>query len=195
MGLVPDHRVQPINMKYFIGYLIQGEMATWHINLAKSISEKFNTWKLHEKLPPHITIFYPFNTDNIDIIKNLLVSWTKNKKAPGRFVISDFDHFDDKVVFAKVEADLSIRELVEGLRRNLKEIPGMPEDGFSVWHPHATLANRLSSQEINQIWNYVLTLKKPNFIVPFDNVTIFRGEPNLFEGESKWVIEKSFKFN
>ena len=81
--------------------------------------------------------------------------------------MSDFNHFDDKVVFEKVEADQSIQDIIEELRSSLKKIPGMPMPGedFPVWYPHATLANRLSPEEISQIWNYVLTLEKPNFIV------------------------------
>jgi len=176
-------------MNYFIGYLISGEAATWHVDLTKDISEKFGTWKLHEKLPPHVTIFYPFSTNNIETAAELLRNQIRGKKNPGNFIMSDFDHFDDKVVFAKIEVDQSVRIVVEELRKTLKEIPEMPKDEFPNWHPHATLANQLSSQEINQILDYVLTLEKPDFTLPFDNITIFR-----FEGGKKWVVEKSFKF-
>lgn len=177
-------------MRYFIGYLIEGEAAAWHVNVAKNISDRFNTWKIYEKLPPHITIFYPFSTENIEPVENLLKEWTQSKKVPENFIISDFDHFEDKVVFAKVGIEQSVGWTVEELRRSLKLISGMPSEDFPIWHPHATLANRQSPEKINQIWGYVLTLKKPNFIIPFDNITIFR-----FEGDRKWVIEKIFKFN
>ena len=143
-----------------------------------NISDKFNTWKLHEKLPPHITIFYPFSAENIEPVVNFLKNWSHNQKVSGKFEILDFDHFDDKVVFAKVEADLLVMEMVEELRRSLN------------WHPHATLANKLSPQEINKILNYVLELEKPNFAIPFDNVTIFR-----FEGDRKWIVDQFFKFS
>lgn len=177
-------------MKYFIGYLIQGKAAIWYVNLAKNISERFNTWKLYEKIPPHITIFQPFDTDDISSIEDFLTSWIQNKSIPGKFVLSGFDRFDDKVLFAKVETDQSVKGVVEELRRNIKRITGMPEEDFPIWHPHTTLADHLSPQEINQIWNYVSRLEKPNFILPFDNVTIFR-----FGGNRKWIVEESFKFN
>lgn len=177
-------------MKYFIGYLIEGEAATWHINVVKNISEKFSTWKLHEKLPPHITIFYPFDAEDIKPVVNLLGNWTQNKKVPGNFSLSGFGHFDDKVVFAKAETDQSVKDIVKELQGILKELPKMPEEAFPIWHPHATLANLLSPQEINEIWDYVLTLEKPNFILPFDNVIIF----SRFESDGKWVAEESFRF-
>jgi len=175
-------------MDYFIGYLIQGEVADWHIDVAKKISEKFKIWKLHEKLPPHITIFYPFSTGDIRSIKNILKNWVQKRKVTGNFTISDFDHFDDNVVFAKVEIDDVVRKEVDHLRKTLKDIPEMPSDDFPIWHPHATLANRISPEEINKIWNYVQTLPKPSFLLPFDNVTIFR-----FEGDRKWVVEELLK--
>lgn len=58
----------------------------------------------------------------------------------------------------------------------------MPTEEFPDWHPHATLANKLTAQEINKIWDYALTLEKPNFSLQFDNVTIFRygAEQNWF---------------
>jgi len=177
-------------MKYFVGYLIQGETATWHINLAKNIADKFNTWKLHEKIPPHITIFYLSEVENILPVKNLLRDWVQNKKVSGNFTIQDFDHFEDRVVFAKTEPDDSVRSMIEGLIKRLKQIPSMTQEDYPVWHPHATLANKLTPEEINQIWEYVGTLEKPDFVIPFDNVTIFR-----FEGDQKWVMEESFKIN
>jgi 2'-5' RNA ligase len=177
-------------MKYFVGYLISGEAAEWHINLAKSISEKFGTWKIYEKLPPHVTIFYLSELEDLTPVRELLQNWTKEKTTPGNLVISDFDRFDDRVVFAKVEPDNEARDMAEELIRKLKEIPGMTQEDFPVWHPHATLAYKLTPPEINQIWEYVQTIPKPNFSIPFDNVTIFR-----FEGDMKWVAEESFNLS
>lgn len=179
-----------MNSFNFIGYLITGEAADWHISLSKNISEKFNTWKIYEKIPPHITIFQPFDTKDINFIKNFLRNWVKNKGVQGNFVLFDFDRFDDRVIFAKVDADKEIKEAVEELRKEIKKIPNMPEGDFPVWHPHATLINRLPPPEIEKIWNYLKEVEKPNFTLPFDNVTLFK-----FVGDRKWGIEESFKIN
>ncbi|HEY4505325.1 MAG TPA: 2'-5' RNA ligase family protein [Candidatus Paceibacterota bacterium] len=176
-------------MKYFIGYLIQGEAAKWHSSLAKSISEKFNTWKIYEKLPPHITIFYLSDIEDVEPTRSFLKNWISDKKVSGNFTISDFDRFDDKVVFARTEPDSSVRTTAEELIRKIKEIPGMTQENFPFWHPHATLMNRVSEEEIKMIWDYVATVERPNFVIPFDNVTIFR-----FEGDMKWGVDESFKF-
>lgn len=182
--------MSPKQTKYFIGFLIEGDAAAWHTELAKTISEKFNTWELHKKVPPHITIFQSFETVDINPVKNLLREWAQSRSISGDLTVLGFDHFEDRVVFAGVDTDPSSKQLVEELREALRKIPTMPTEDFPIWHPHATLANHVSAQEINQIWDFVLTLEKPNYVLPFNNVTLFR-----FEGDQKWVIEESFRFS
>lgn len=176
-------------MKYFIGYLIEGKASEWYLSIAKDISEKFNTWKLYEKLPAHVTVFYPFETDDVESVGNFIKKWTQNENIPGDLTISKFDYFVDRVVFAKVDPDKLVIDVVEELRGVLEKIPGMPKDDFPIWHPHVTLANHLTPEEIKKIWDYVQMLEKPDFILPFNNITIFR-----FEGDRKWVVQESFKF-
>ena len=176
--------------KYFIGYLIEGEAATWHIELAKNISKRFGTWELHKKVPSHITIFQSFKTEDINPVKSILRDWIHTRPIPGSLALSGFNHFEERVVFASVDTDASSKQAIEELRGALRQIPTMPIEDFPVWHPHATLANHVSAQEINQIWDYVLSLKKPNFTLPLNNVTLFR-----FEENQKWVIEESFRLS
>ncbi|MBX4189379.1 2'-5' RNA ligase family protein [Candidatus Parcubacteria bacterium] len=173
-------------MKYFIGHLISGKAAEWHTNTAKKISEKFNTWKIYEKIPPHITIFYPEGVEDINAIRNYIQDWTRKNKALGSFRLSEFDRFDDRVVFAKVEADESAIKAIEDLRKGLQDMTGITED-FPNWHPHATLAYKLSPEEINKIWEYTNELDKPNFTLLLNNITIFR-----YAEDQKWVVDESF---
>lgn len=177
-----------MNSFNFIGYLMRGGAAEWHRRTSKEISEKFGTWKIYEKIPPHITIFQPFDTNDLSPAKNVLKEWKKKEKTPGNFLMNDFGHFDDRVIFAKIEAENPVKEEVEKLRRDIKNIPNMPKEDFPIWHPHATLINRLPAQKIKEIWNYVSKLEKPNFILPFDNVTIFK-----FTGNRRWETEEVFE--
>lgn len=176
-------------MKYSIVYEIKGEAGAWHQKIAREISEKFGTWKMHEVLPPHITLFYPFETSNIDSVNNFLREITSQTKIPGDFVMSDFDWFPDKAVFATIETTPPVYEAVERIRKGIETIPGMQKDMYPVWHPHATLANWLTPEEISAVFAYVHTLEKPHFILPFDSVTIYQGELK----EKRTVIE-SFLF-
>ena len=177
-------------MRYFIGYLLQGTVGEWHTNTAKEIADKFNTWKIYEKLPPHLTICYPEDLSNIDItdIRNYLKDWIQNNKISGNFYISGFNRFEDRVVFAKVESDNSVCEVVKDLRQGIRNISNIPNESFPEWHPHATLANKLTSKEINEIWEYTKLLDRPNFVVPFNNLTIFK-----YLGDREWVVDEYFE--
>lgn len=172
-------------MKYFIGHLLEGEVGVWHTTLTNTIAEKFNTWKIQEICPSHITIFSEFEADNIETVSHTIETLLFHTQ-PGNYSISMFDHFEDKVVFAKIDPDAKVISLVQKLRENLELIPGVQKDKHLTWKPHATLAFRLSPEKITTIWNYVTTLEKPNFTALFDNITLFR-----FENE-KWVVEKKF---
>ncbi len=174
--------------KYFVGCLIQGEAAEWHTRVAKDISDKFGTWKIFEKIPPHVTVYRPFDTDNIQPVLDVLENWSKNQRLNTSLAMSGFDRFDDKVVFAKLEINPTIEKSVLELKQKLKEIPNMPQEDYPTWHPHATLAYMLTSKEINDIWDYVLTLQKPKFVLPFDNIALFASW-----ADRTWKVEKLFK--
>ena len=176
-------------MKYFIGYLIQGEAADWHAQKAKEISAKFNTWKIYEKIPPHITLYRPFDLENIQPVLDVLQTWSNHQSSGSSFLMSDFDRFDDRVVFVKIETNQAIQKMVVNLKRELKLIPNIPAEDYPNWHPHATLAERVTTEEIEKIWNHVSTLDKPKFSLPFDNMTLFSNA-----GDRVWKIEKVFDF-
>jgi 2'-5' RNA ligase len=176
-------------MKYFIGYLIEGEAAEWHRDLTKEISEKFGLWEIHEKIPPHVTIFRLLGVEDPELVRSLLRDWVSKQNTIGAINICGFDRFDDRVVFAKVEIDEQVRKIGEDLRSKIKEIPGMPPEDFPIWNPHATLTNWVEPEEIEKVWNYVNTLEKPNFTLPFNNITLFK-----FGGDRSWEVEEVFRF-
>jgi 2'-5' RNA ligase len=176
-------------MSYFVGYMLEGAVAEWHREVAKNISEHFGTWKVHEKVAPHLTIFYPFDTEEVDTLSNLLEGYCEAQAMPGTISVTDFGRFDDNVVFAKAEAGAEINAVVHELQDLLSEVPLVPRRGFRAWNPHATLAHKVPKETMHKIWEYVQTLPKPHFILDFDNITLFR-----YEGERKWSVEKIFRF-
>lgn len=175
--------------KYFIGFLLEGDAAAWHIETAKKISDTFNTWEIYKKIPPHVTVFQTFETKDVVSIKELLEIQSRRVSIPGNLTLSGFDHFENNVVFAKVvDVDVSIWFVVEQIKKEIKNVLGIAKEKFSVWSPHVTLANHVTPEEIERIWNYVQTLEQPTFTLPFNNITVFR-----FEGEQKWVVEQTFR--
>ncbi len=173
-------------MKYFIGFLIRGEAAEWHNKIAKEISDKFGTGKIYERVPPHITIYPPLDLEDIHPVIYLLDTWSKSYAQNTNFVISDFGRFDDKVIFAKIEADKIIKEAVRDLRERLGAVLGMPKENYKEFIPHATLAKDLNAKTAAAIWEYISKLEKPSFIIPFNNVTLFS-----YDDKNKaWEVNK-----
>lgn len=176
-------------MRYFIGFAIQEEAGKWHTALAKDISEKFDTWKIHEYIPSHITLYRPFNMDDVSPIKDLLRAWIQKYSVSGTLTLSGFDRFADRVVFAAVDMEKSTEDAIADIRQKIMAV--LPKEDFPNFVPHATLAdNDVSPEKIEKIWEYVNTLPKPHFVVPFDNITLFRKE-----GEKGWVVDEVFPVN
>ncbi len=170
--------------KYFIAYVLEGEAKDWHYALAKQISERFGTAKIHEKFPPHVTICRPFSREDVGDVCEYIQEWQKTFSRTGIFVIKDFGYFDDRVVFAKAEPDAVVRREVDALRKILS--PLLPPEDYPVWNPHTTLANYLNSEQKQTIWAFVQTLPKPDFTVLFSNVA-------LLELDEKSQIYRIFK--
>ncbi len=174
-------------MRYFIGFLIEGEAGTWHEALTRDISERFGTRKLHERVVPHITLYRPFDADDIAPVKTLLQSWTKQEHAPGTITLSGFGHFTDRVVYASVTLEAKAQQNILALRREIMTL--LPKEDFPNWVPHATLADEYETPEIiTEVWEYVQTLPKPEFTVPFNNVTLFRNRAG-----GGWDVDEIFQ--
>lgn len=176
-------------MRYFIGYLIQGEAGEWHRACAKDISEKFNTEKIGERIPPHITFVPPFDAEDISLIKDMLHEWIANRPVYGEFTLSGFGWFDDRTVFAAIEADKLVTDAVYELQTILRALPGMSAENQYPWRPHATLANHVRPSDTSAVREYVRALPAPHFVLLFDNATLFRRD----EG-GVWRVDEIFYF-
>lgn len=170
-------------MRYFIAYVIEGEAGAWHQALAKEIVERFDTWKIHEKVPPHVTLFRPFKCDDIAPVEALLGEWAASRTAPGNFLMADYGTFNDKVIFVEAQADEKVRTTVMDLRGKLAALSLVPLEEYP-WYPHATLAHRVPDETIRSIHYFVRTKSKPAFMVPFDNVSLLRFD----EKAGKWEV-------
>jgi 2'-5' RNA ligase len=178
-------------MRYSIAFLLTGEAGSWHKDLTREISEQFNTWKIHEYIPPHVTLYRPFEVEHIDAVKALLKEWVHAKRASGNVSVSGFGRFDDRVIFADIHVDPAVQAAVMELRQLVQGVPGMPEEDIPVWRPHATLMHKISEDEIKTIWEFVHTKTPPQFTCAFDALTLLR----FSEEEQCWKIDETFRFD
>lgn len=160
-------------MQYFLGIHLTGEAGDYLHRLTGQIAERFGTWALHERVPPHITLFRPFDADATELeqVQEIVQQWLAQTPAES-LTISGFDRFDDKVVFAAVQASTDFCQKVEALQRELEKLPQMPPER-PAWHPHASVARLLPPEQIERIWEYVGTLEPFCFSFPVESVTVF----------------------
>lgn len=174
-------------MRYFIGFLIEGETGAWHEALTRDISGRFGTRKLHEHVAPHVTLYRPFDTDSVEPVKTLLREWTSQHIQNGEMSLFGFGHFTDRVVYVSVAPDITAQHNILALREKIMTL--LPKEDFPTWVPHATVADEHETPKtITAVWEYVQTLPKPEFTMPFNNITLFRNR----EGGG-WDVDEIFR--
>lgn len=175
-------------MQYFIGYLIRGEAADWHNGLAKEISGKFGTRKIYKRVPLHITLYRPFDTEDVTPIEKLSQRWSESYPAADTLTLSGFGRFDYRVLFVAVNAARSVIDKVAELQQDMSALSHVPFPDYpGGWHPHVTLMNEEDEEKVREAWDYLLTLPMPDITLPFDNVTLFR-----FHGSGVWKVDSLY---
>ncbi|MBX4200344.1 2'-5' RNA ligase family protein [Candidatus Parcubacteria bacterium] len=175
-------------MKYFTGFLVKGEAAEFQQKISREVREQFMSEMRSPKIPPHITIFRPFTTEDPKPIKEFLKSWTESNPKLSKLTFSDFEHFDDRTIFLHVDMDKKTCDAVIALQREIEKITGVHLNSHSVWNPHVTVATRIMPHEFESIWNRVKEEEKKEFTVPFDNITLFK----LKEETREWIVDEIF---
>lgn len=176
-------------MNYFVAYALEGDARQWHIETAEGIYEKFHNCKIHDKIPPHVTIMSPFVAKDVSSLKKILRQWTSEFSLTESFHMNGFGQFHNKVVFAETVPSTLLKESVPPLQQLIEQTVPSAKNPYPQWNPHATLANYLTSEEFENIWNYLQTLPRPDFSLPFTNVTLFRAtEEGGWEAEERFPI-------
>lgn len=101
--------------------------------------------------------------------------------------INDFSYFDDRVIFAKIQTSKILADTILSFKSKLQKISGMPSDQYKEWRPHLTIVSKSNPQTTQAVKRYITTFEKPNFILPFDNITIFS-----YVGDRSWRVFKKY---
>ena len=176
-------------MRIYLGYLVRGEFYDYYDNLLREISSRFNLENLLKKSRiPHITFKSPFETAYYPKIDDIINNFC-NMNAPPDFKIDGFGLFDRDVVYFKVFTSNETKQIIGTLFKCLQTIPNISFDKYDDKNKelHITLMkNREITKSFDEVWKYVSFLT-PYFILPFDNITIFRKE------QDKTRIHKVFE--
>ncbi len=176
-------------MKYSICYLLTGEAGKFHKQKVKELAKKFNeSYLLENPIPSHSTLKYPFRTNKIKEIEDVLKEFVKKQKKE-KIKIRKINNFYNKVVCLQLDYSKKANKIFKSLVKRLKEIKWMDWNEYDRTIKnkfHATLVYGNTPANFKKIWKEVSNLK-PKFDVEFDNITILK-KPRKY-----WKIHKVYK--
>ncbi len=172
-------------MKYFIAYLLSGEVKTAHEALTNEITDRFGVFRLNDHIPPHVTLKSPFETDHIDDVEKTLSSFADHyPRAEMR--LWGFGAFGREVLYIPVLASQEARSTIHHFTKVLRTIQWMQFEEFDIEKKlHATVAHRGIEEKFDEIWNFLST-QKFEFSVELDNVSILKKE------RDRWAVHQTY---
>ena len=94
-------------------------------------------------------------------------------------LLDNYDHFDERVVYMKVEMSKEGKELHDKLIDTIDSLPYIAFDKKDGKNKiiHVTVASKRINDIYSELWEYVNT-KPCNFQCEFDNVSIYKWQEN-----------------
>ena len=174
-------------MRYVIVCVIKGAAGDFNNNLRKELFK--NLKAKSSKLPAHFTIKAPFEYEGeINELIEVLERFRETVKAEP-FTIDGYDHFDERVIYMKVNMSKEAKVVHDKLIDNISKISYIDfdkKDGKNKIF-HITLASKKLKPVYSKVWDYVQQYPC-EFQCFFDNVIIYRWE------EETWKLYKEFIF-
>lgn len=174
-------------MRYVIVCIVNGTAGEFNNNLRKEVFQKFNV-KL-SKLPAHFTIKAPFEYDkNIEELENLIEDFCSRYDAKP-YNIEGYDHFDDRVIYMKVNMSNEGKMMHDDLIDRMEKIDYIEfdkNDGRDKTF-HITIASKKLRTIYSDVWNYVNNYPC-EFECLFDNISIYRWQNNTWKLHRKFNI-------
>lgn len=172
--------------RYVLVCNIGGEAFRFHRKVTKEVCGKFN--KRPQKLPAHITLKAPFETDKIEDMIEILERFVSVREKTS-LKIQGFGRFRRDVVFMDVHVSPEAKKIHDELIDEIKKIPWIefkPNEGKDKVF-HCTILSRRIQDKFNEIWDYV-NKYECDFNSYFDNLSLYQWKDNT------WMMYRQFKF-
>jgi hypothetical protein len=163
-------------LKYLVAHLLSGDAKRFHLALARELSVRYRTLPLFERIPPHVTVKPPFETDEAGIaeVERVLRAIAVHERAP-RLSFSGFGKFGFRTVYMDIvkspDAVSLARRVVKTLNENIPWMPRFPLEGNKL---HASVARFLTRRQSGRIWRHLKTMGRPAFDSSLDNIAILK---------------------
>jgi len=162
-------------VKYFVAHLLSGDAKAYHANLTRELAARFRIIPLHARIPPHVTIKPPFETDEAGIrdVERTLRSFARGERAVP-LSIDGFGRFGFRTIYMDVyksaEVVSLVRRAIQTLNSNLPWMTASPLEGNKL---HASVARFLDRRQFRRIWRELRVLR-PRFESTFDTIAILK---------------------
>lgn len=160
-------------MQYFIAYVLQDGERDAIDALRREIAERFDVRSaLH--LPPHLTLFYPFeHPDATPLLAGL--AETTAGLIPVPLDTPRFASFGEATWYVDVTQDARIFRIKEAVRATVRRALGIEEEARPHGiHFHVTLAYRdVSGTVFRRIGSFLKTCRLPTKRIVVDALTLF----------------------
>ena len=179
-------------MRYIIVHLIRGEAKKAHEAITKDLATRFNSFPIHERLPPHLTIKRWFEIDDkgMAVVRNTLDAFIASH-TQSDYNLSEFNHFGDGVIYVDVKASQKMLSDIGQLKDSLRQVENLTFDEFEDRELvlHATVAMKaLRLFDFTQLWDYLQTTNAPNFDLRFDNIALMKKETDTWVMDTVWEL-------
>ena len=178
-------------MRYCITYIADDKVQAYFKDLTEHLSAKFGISNLSKRIPAHITLKYPFETEDTTEIETRIEHIAKTI-MPVSFKVGGVNRFDDgfETIFIEVEHSPEFKNNIVKCISGLGEFDEDRKFEIENRTFHISIARHLDSTTSDTIFEYLNAEGLPwlkNFDVAFDNITLMK------YGDEVWSVKKMFK--
>lgn len=173
-------------MEYCIASVIEGEIKEYYLKMTHELSDKFGIRDISKKIPAHITLKYPFFTEDVVNVKERTKAVADVYHAT-EFVVDGFDHFDQATIFLSLRLDKAFDVYIRNCVRDLGEFKEDRSFDPNKFTYHISIARHLTEDTFPKVWSYLQSLPRPEIKGSFDNLTL------LNEIDNVWRVVERFE--
>jgi 2'-5' RNA ligase len=173
-------------MRYFIGYILRGEVAEFCKATCTELAEKFSVDDVSKIVPPHLKIKSPFEFRNIEMIEKIVASCAEAPALP--LTLEGWDHFESRTVFIDAKGDTAVMNYLSTVLDKFRAARIMVTPLEAKLKLHLSVARFLKPDTYQKVWDYLSSVPAPRFDVMLDNLTIFAQEKDA----KNWTVYKTF---
>lgn len=163
-------------MLYYFGYIPPKEFKEFYADLVRDISERFTLNKLAQKNRiPHVTLKSPFEMGSPKILEDMVSRFCQSRRV-SKIDINRIESFGEEVLHLGVLPSRETLDTFKSLLDSLRDIEGVSWNEYDNldkrWHITLAKGEELNGR-FQEVYDYLLR-KDIEFVLPFDNITIFQ---------------------